>query len=1173
MHLRRVVGHVDEHAWETARRERVRQRKSSIFPPCDGDPACQQLCDWVTHSATVVCLTCGSMAPQELKPADMKRASATSVQSCSSCTQHTYVVPHPDLVPCVLKGLSAECVFALRPCCLHQGTVQSTSQYGYKYSSEISAISWDEQSVQDKIAGLPTELRQRTTAALRYLEGSPHSTVYKAWLRNHEIWLRRLRNSTVSRETRFLPKTDLFKPALECVLWPHLYFRDDWADQPKNSESDSESEDGEVNVRWSSKRSFSMKVLSPVLDYSLDFSLATFVYDRWFLKTFTGAGNTSGITLHRALAEKSLGNAWLQRLKHAMCDLHRQHGWADYFMTLAPFELYTPMTEILEHAMFTSGTHVRSLPALVLYQVLHSALEVIKRYLLGSSDRIWKTHAFSDKSQPQNENIIAWALRQELQSGKRLNGDFRRPVEGKRLQHYHSRQGVHWHIGLWVRSRSCVHFGHMVRADCGGTVRQKAYVPKIQKSGQPLYAVANPDPTQMQIVNGKEKTQFHYPAVAHGLGIRPFEQRSSSALLCHMDVQEVNTSSAVVNYMTKMTAYVTKDSTQHNDVLLQRNGRYLQQARLYLKHKRPVESEMWATLLGFRQKLLSHAVKHIDPPDFKSVARDLVYKKFLESPLREEYPYFLLWLRNVRHTLLEPRPYMVKHTVAVAMNFCGVWRSDFWEQWLLCFTPIDQCVENLWLPQLRHLPADLRAFAYCVHHHPATWGCDTGTRQELAFQGYSSESLQNLATHVECMRVELETWRQGTMWRSPRPIRDSLQGVTLNERQREACIRAAVQRKLRLDDEASLSQLRGIGIFGSAGTGKSLALLAIARSAYEQGLTVAIVSFTALVADAYRGSCTFAHCSTVHGLLQWRTDFCLAEAAAYMLRFGIVIVDEVYMLPEVVFENFMQTWLLLERRPELLLVGDEGQLQPFDETGRSEASNHRSTYWNLIDRVQLVEPMRADTTLWDVQEYLRFYRPSAAYLRESVVRGNVFHRGPLTAQVLRDLFYMFPHTTLVCVSRKCCSFLNALAQEGILRDRPVLGERLFDEGSTRTKVFVQSGLQSMITQNVNKERRLFNGARCTISEVLPKALRVELDSGPCLLRLIYDRGARYFPIARAYALTLAKMQGMTLGHITIMPDVTGVPAAGYVAYSRVRSVDDVMFLVYPRPGFFTPSER
>lgn len=213
----------------------------------------------------------------------------------------------------------------------------------------------------------------------------------------------------------------------------------------------------------------------------MDFSLATFVYDRWFLKKFTDAGHTTGMTLHRALAEKALGNAWLQRLQHAMCDLHRQYGWADYFVTLAPFELCTRMSAIVEHAMHTAGRHARSLPPLVLHQIMHSAIEVIKRYMLGSSDRLWKTNVFSHKLDPKLKHTIVWAIRQEKQSGERLQHNLRRPVPQGRLQAYYSREGVHWQIALWVGDRTNVHFGHMVRADCGCSERQKAYVPKIRK--------------------------------------------------------------------------------------------------------------------------------------------------------------------------------------------------------------------------------------------------------------------------------------------------------------------------------------------------------------------------------------------------------------------------------------------------------------------------------------------------------------------------------------------------------------------------------------------------------------------------------------------------------------------------------------------------------------------
>eukprot|EP00959_Pyramimonas_sp_CCMP1952_P276654 5782883-Pyramimonas_sp.AAC.1 len=95
-----------------------------------------------------------------------------------------------------------------------------------------------------------------------------------------------------------------------------------------------------------------------------------------------------------------------------------------------------------------------------------------------------------------------------------------------------------------------------------------------------------------------------------------------------------------------MASYVTKAAYAHGDVLLRRDDKYLHQARVYLKHARPAESLLWATLLGHRGKLLSHDVKAIDPPTFASAGDHAVFQKFLGSPYRDTYPTFIGWLRR-----------------------------------------------------------------------------------------------------------------------------------------------------------------------------------------------------------------------------------------------------------------------------------------------------------------------------------------------------------------------------------------------------------------------------------------------------------------------------------------------------------------------------------------------
>ena len=129
---------------------------------------------------------------------------------------------------------------------------------------------------------------------------------------------------------------------------------------------------------------------------------------------------------------------------------------------------------------------------------------------------------------------------------------------------------------------------------------------------------------------------------------------------------------------------------------------------------------------------------------------------------------------------------------------------------------------------------------------------------------------------------------------------------------------------------------------------------------------------------------------------------------------------------------------------------------------------------------------------------------------------------------------------------------------------------MFDENKERRMVDLQLGLPCMLTYNVSKSSGLVNGARCTIRGMHERTLEIELHDGPRVLRRSYGAGKPYFNLVRCYACTLAKLQGSTLDHITIMTDVVGVPAAGYVAISRVRSLQHLLFLIYPRRGFFTP---
>ena len=62
-----------------------------------------------------------------------------------------------------------------------------------------------------------------------------------------------------------------------------------------------------------------------------------------------------------------------------------------------------------------------------------------------------------------------------------------------------------------------------------------------------------------------------------------------------------------------------------------------------------------------------------------------------------------------------------------------------------------------------------------------------------------------------------------------------------------------------------------------------------------------------------------------------------------------------------------------------------------------------------------------------------------------------------------------------------------------------------------------------------------------------------------------------FPFRLGYATTLHKIQGATLNHITLYLDLANMPAAAYVALSRVQKDSHWRYLGDPTRHHFTPA--
>lgn len=70
---------------------------------------------------------------------------------------------------------------------------------------------------------------------------------------------------------------------VECALWPALYFPTSLCESVLEGQ----------NNRASGKISYMHKVLSPVVDFAINYDILHYQYERWLFNTITGAVNAS----------------------------------------------------------------------------------------------------------------------------------------------------------------------------------------------------------------------------------------------------------------------------------------------------------------------------------------------------------------------------------------------------------------------------------------------------------------------------------------------------------------------------------------------------------------------------------------------------------------------------------------------------------------------------------------------------------------------------------------------------------------------------------------------------------------------------------------------------------------------------------------------------------------
>lgn len=83
------------------------------------------------------------------------------------------------------------------------------------------------------------------------------------------------------------------------------------------------------------------KVLSPVVDFSINFDILQYQCDRWLFKIITGAINASkasGCSPNRSLENESFSKIFWQHQNLFLIDAVHQFGFPSLFITISPYE-------------------------------------------------------------------------------------------------------------------------------------------------------------------------------------------------------------------------------------------------------------------------------------------------------------------------------------------------------------------------------------------------------------------------------------------------------------------------------------------------------------------------------------------------------------------------------------------------------------------------------------------------------------------------------------------------------------------------------------------------------------------------------------------------------------------------------------------------------------------
>lgn len=334
------------------------------------------------------------------------------------------------------------------------------------------------------------------------------------------------------------------------------------------------------------------KVTYEILDYSMQYDLLQFIYDRWLFNTVSEAISScavGGKSAATSLDTKTFSIEYWRWHHRFLIDAVFQYGPPSIFITLSPFEWTFPKPQWLTQAQSISGKGPTELPCLETLNIVHTLEQIVRGYFTGTNSNKWNNHVFNYNHSRTQSNVKNFFYCLEFQG----------------------RGTPHVHLLVWLNNLSTMQT-NLIRADIPWENADLAFeVADLQPSTKDAFPLKE-SPTTITVNN---QLSLYHPVDAFTMNLRAYLSTVIPFLHCRMDVQVTDHKSVVSKF----------HDERVRDSLYSRHVTPYMAAYRHLSDMKPLEPEMVISLSSDKPAWTNHVQAQSHPDCSDDEVDEIVY--------------------------------------------------------------------------------------------------------------------------------------------------------------------------------------------------------------------------------------------------------------------------------------------------------------------------------------------------------------------------------------------------------------------------------------------------------------------------------------------------------------------------------------------------------------------